>query len=253
MITFGVSAAILGLLADPSVSFSISTLGQILGMGLALALIVIVFDGTASLFIDRAVGVRRSFRIFPIAIAVAMGCLVASRFFGISPGVLYGLFVGAVWIGTIDAKVEGKAYALGGVLLVGASMGAWALHQWLQPTADVPSASLLAITFDTAAAVLFVGGIQTVIVNLLPMPFLWGESVIRWSRVGWAAILVGTLAIYMQLIVRPNPDSVTWGNLWFVLILVAGALAFWGYFAVRRWLDGRGPKDPESSETIAAS
>ena len=158
IVTFGVSAAVLGLLADPSISFSISTLGQILGMGLALLLIVVVFDGTASFFIRKGSGVRRSFRIFPIAIAVAIGCLVASRFFGIAPACSTASSSAPSGSGTIDAKVEGRAYASASVLLVGAAMMAWGLHRWLQPTADVPSASLLAITFDTAAAVLFVGG-----------------------------------------------------------------------------------------------
>ena len=74
------------------------------------------------------------------------------------------------------------------------------------------------------------------------------------EQVGWAAILVGSLAIYLQFVVRPNPDTVTWGNLWFVLVLVVGPSAFWGYFAFRRWLDGkRAAKDAGIDEALSAS
>ena len=71
---------------------------------------------------------------------------------------------------------------------------------------------------------LFVGGLQSVIVQLLPMPFTYGESVIAWSqrRLGLRCSSAG-LALYMQFVVRPNPDNVTWSNLWFV-----------GAFLVRR-------------------
>lgn len=254
VVSFIVAAGALGLLADPSISLSVATFGQILGMGIALGLIVFAFDGAATFFIRRDTGLRRSFRIFPIAMVVAIGCLLASRVFGVSPGVLYGLFVGAVWVGVVDVRVEGRAYAWGGILLATASMAAWAVHRGVVSAASAPSAGFLIITVDTAAAVLFVAGLQTLIVNLLPMPFLWGESVVAWSRAGWAALLVVALTLYMQFVVRPNPDTVTWKNLWFVLIFVVAAVVFWGYFAMFRWRSGTPPSEPETAdEPLTAS
>ena len=102
-------------------------------------------------------------------------------------------------------------------------MLAWGLHRWIGGAAERRSRpSLWAIIFDTAAAVLFVGGLQSVIVQLLPMPFTYGESVIAWNKVVWGSLFVGGLALYMQFVVRPNPDNVTWSNLWFVAAFLVG-------------------------------
>ncbi len=251
VVTFALAAGALGLLADPNVSFSVSTLGQMLGMGLALLLMFVIYDGTASRVITKATGERRIYRIFPIAIAIALGCLVASRVFGVAPGVLYGLFIGAIFVGELDRRVEGWAYARASVLLMLAAMVAWGVHRWVDPTASNPSANLLAIMLDTTAAVLFVGGLQSVIVNLLPMPFLWGESVIRWNRWGWGALLLGSIALYMQFVVRPNPDAVTLKNLWFMFLFVGAALLFWGFCVARRWADQRGSSEHED-DVVAA-
>jgi len=254
LVTFAVAAGTLGLLADPNVSLSYTTLGQILGMTLALGIIVAVYEIPAARAIERASGQHERFRLFPLAIAIAIGCLLFSRIFDVAPGVLYGLFAGVLFVG-IDDKLAGRAYARSSVLLGSAAMLAWGLHRWLVGPASATSPSLWAIIFDTAAAVLFVGGLQSVIVQLLPMPFTYGESVIAWNKVVWGSLFVGGLALYMQFVVRPNPDNVTWSNLWFVGAFLVVALGFWGYCAYRRWSDGRNAPPPEggTDESLSAA
>ena len=171
-----------------------------------------------------------------------------------APGVLYGLFAGVLFVG-VDSKLAGRAYARSSVLLGSAAMLAWGLHRWIGGASSGDSPSLWAIIFDTAAAVLFVGGLQSVIVQLLPMPFTYGESVIAWNKVAWGSLFVGGLALYMQFVVRPNPDNVTWSNLWFVLAFLVVALGFWGYCAFRRWSDSKKAPPPEAGtdEALSAS
>jgi hypothetical protein len=245
LVTFAVAAGTLGLLADPNVSLSYTTLGQILGMTLALGIIVAVYEIPAARAIERASGQHERLRLFPLAIVIAIGCLLFSRIFDVAPGVLYGLFAGVLFVG-VDNKLAGRAYARSSILLGSAAMLAWGLHRWIGGAASSTSPSLWAIIFDTAAAVLFVGGLQSVIVQLLPMPFTYGESVIAWNKVIWGSLFVGGLALYMQFVVRPNPDNVTWSNLWFVGAFLVVALGFWGYCAFRRWSDSRNAPPPEA-------
>ena len=254
LVTFAVAAGTLGLLADPNVSFSYTTLGQILGMTLALGVIVAIYEIPAARAIERASGQHERLRLFPLAIAIAIGCLLFSRIFDVAPGVLYGLFAGVLFVG-VDSKLAGRAYARSSVLLGSAAMLAWGLHRWIGGASSGDSPSLWAIIFDTAAAVLFVGGLQSVIVQLLPMPFTYGESVIAWNKVAWGSLFVGGLALYMQFVVRPNPDNVTWSNLWFVLGFLVVALGFWGYCAFRRWSDSKKAPPPEAGtdEALNAS
>jgi hypothetical protein len=234
LVTFAASAGVLALLADPSVSLSVATVGQVIGMAIGLGAIVAIYEIPAARRIEREAGTHEPFRLFPIAIVIAIGCLLFSRIFGVAPGVLYGLFAGVLFT-SVDTKVAGRAYARSSILLGAAAMAAWLIHRWIEGSATGSSASLWAIVFDTAAAVLFVGGLQSVIVQLLPMPFTYGESVAAWSRTVWLTLFVGALALYMQFVVRPNPDAGHWSNLWFVGAFMAFAIGFWAWCAYQRW------------------
>jgi hypothetical protein len=227
LVSFAVIAATLGLLADPSVALSANTLAQVLGMSVGVVLIVGIYDGTASRTVNRQTGLVRGYRLYPIAIAVAVGCLALSRAFDIAPGVLYGLIAGVVYAGTVDRRLEGRAYALSSVLLMAAALGAYVVHRMVTPSAADDDPSFWVIIVDTAAAALFVGGLQAVIVQLLPVRYVNGEKISDWSRTGWFALLAVALGLYLQFVVRPNPDQQTWANLWFVAGLVGFAVLFW--------------------------
>lgn len=251
LVTFAASAGVLALLADPSVSLSVATIGQVIGMAIGLGAIVAIYEIPAARRIEREAGVHEPFRLFPIAIVIAIGCLLFSRIFGVAPGVLYGLFAGVLFT-SVDTEVAGRAYARSSILLGAAAMVAWLIHRWIAGSATGASASLWAIVFDTAAAVLFVGGLQSVIVQLLPMPFTYGESVAAWSRTVWLTLFVGALALYMQFVVRPNPDAGHWTNLWFVAAFMALAVGFWGWCAYQRWRRMRSGEADAAVDDVAA-
>ena len=68
-----------------------------------------------------------------------------------------------------------------------------------------PRPSFWTILIDTAAAVLVVGGLQAVIVQLLPTRFVNGENILKWSRAGWLSLLAVAMTLYMVFVVRPEP------------------------------------------------
>lgn len=227
LVTFAAVAGMMGLLGDPSVAFSLNTMAQMFGMVVAVGTITFIYDGTASRLIGRETGLQSRFRLYPLAIAVAILCLTMSRFLGVAPGVLYGLFIGVAFAGRVESRLLGRAYAWSSVLLLGAAMAAFMLHRLVAPSAEGVAPSFWAIALDTAAAALVVGGLQAVIVQLLPTRFVNGENILRWSRVGWFLLLAGAMSLYVLVVVRPNPNEQSWGNLWFVVGLVVLALAFW--------------------------
>ncbi len=232
LVSFVLVAAVLGLLADPSVAFSATTLGQMLGMAVAIALIVGIYDGLASRSISRATGLAPRYRLYPIAIAVAFASLALSRVFDVAPGVLYGLFAGVMFVGAVDMKLQGRAYARSSAALIGAALAAYGVHRLVAGAAAGTSPSLLVIIVDTAAAALFIGGLQAVIVQLLPVRYVNGAKVVTWNRLAWFGLLAGSLAVYLQFVVRPNSGQQTWGNLWFVLAFVSFAVGFWTWCTI---------------------
>ncbi len=194
LLSFVLVAAVLGLLADPSVAFTSTTLGQMLGMAVAIALIVGIYDGLASRSIARATGLAPRYRLYPIAIAVAFACLALSRVFDVAPGVLYGLFAGVIFAGAVDMKLQGRAYARSSLALIAAALAAYGVHRLVAGAAAGTSPGLIVIVIDTAAAALFIGGLQAVIVQLLPTRYVNGEKIASWNRLAWFALLAGSLA-----------------------------------------------------------
>jgi hypothetical protein len=227
VLTFAAVAAVLGLLADPTITFSLNTLAQVSGMVFAIGAIALIYDGVAWRLIGHDTGTRGTFRLYPMAIAVAVLCLLVSRFLGVAPGVLYGLFIGVAFAGIVESKLVGRAYAASSVLVLVAAMLAFLVHRIVAPTAEGADPGFWAIAIDTAAAVLVVGGMQAVIVQLLPTRYVNGENIWRWSRLGWLGLIFGAMTLYVMVVVRPNPDQQSWGSLWFVVALVVGAVLFW--------------------------
>jgi hypothetical protein len=232
LLTFALAAALLGRLADPRAAFSATTVAQVLGMSLALVLLVGIYEGSAAHMVRSRSGIEGTYRLYPLAIVVAIACLGLSRFLHVAPGLLYGLVVGVVFAGAVEREVEGRAYARSSALLVGAALAAYGLHRLVSSSAGAAGAGFWVILIDSAAAALFVGGMQAVIVQLLPMRFVNGEKVAAWSRAAWFLLLAGSLALYVQFVVRPSNQQQSWANLWFVLGLVLLAAVFWAWCSV---------------------
>jgi hypothetical protein len=252
--TFAGAAAVLGLIADPSIAFSFNTLAQIVGMMIAIGGIALIYDGTASRIIGRETGLAGRFRLYPLAIAIAVLCLLMSRFLSVSPGVLYGLFVGLAFAGSVSQRLLGRAYAASSAVLILVAVGAFMVHRAVADSAAGASPGFLTIVIDTAAAVLLVGGLQAVIVQLLPTRFVNGENILKWSRIGWLGLLAVAMTLYVVIVVRPNPDEQSFGNLWFVVALVAAALLFWVWATLHhRKLQREGASERPDSERQPAS
>jgi hypothetical protein len=232
---FVVVAAAMALLVDPSASLSANTLAQVTGMAIALGVTVLVYDGLASRVLARGSGTTFRYRVYPIGMAVAVVCLLLSRVVGVAPGVVYGLVAGYVFSGSVDADRVGPAYARSSAAMFGLCALAFAAHARLAAQVAGGSAGFAVIAVDTATAVLCVGGLQTTLVQLLPMRFINGDKIATWNRAVWFGLMLGGLTLYVELVVRPTRGQQSWGSVWFTAALVAAAVAFWASFAIPHW------------------
>ncbi len=258
LVSFGVLAVVFGLLADPNATFSTTTLAQMGGMLVAITVMVGAYEGVAATFIRRATGANGALRLFPLAIAVAALCLLLSRVLDVSPGVLYGLFTGVSFGIVLEDELEGRAYARASAALLAVALGAFFVHRWVVDSSTGGSAGFWVIVVDSAAAAVCVGGLQAVIVQLLPTRFVNGEKIVEWSRIGWFLLLAVSMALYMIIVIRPNPDQQSWGNTWFILGLVAFAVAFWAWASLhhrrlaRREAEAGGGGEPGPDDKVGA-
>ena len=161
---------------------------------------------------------------------MALVCLSMSRLVGVAPGVLYGLFTGLAVAGGIDRRTEGRAYARSSLLLVGLALVAFVVQRVVASAAAGTDPGFAILVFDTAVVVVFVGGLQAVIVQLMPTRGALGER--REDRrleptclVGAARRLGGALPPAGG---ATEPRTTALGSVWFIAALVLGAIGVLG-------------------------
>jgi hypothetical protein len=102
----------------------------------------------------------------------------------------------------------------------------------------------LNVLADTVAASIFVGGLEGVFYSMIPLSFMDGAVVWRWSRVAWAVIFGVTTFLFWQLVINQYAaylDAFKQPTVLAILLILAvyGTLtvATWLYFRWRRRRD----------------
>lgn len=102
---------------------------------------------------------------------------------------------------------EGKRTALGAGLMIGLGLAAWLAYSAL-PDGQT-GGFRLNLARDTLAATTL-ESLGTILVALLPVAYLDGQGLFRWSRSAWAGMYVlGVLAFIFAVV----PMSDTWGEM----------------------------------------
>jgi hypothetical protein len=126
-----------------------------------------------------------------------------------------------------------------GVLMI-LGLAAWFAWIPVEHAASKEGASSLTLILDSALAITFVSGLESVAFGLIPMKFLDGNDLFTWRKGVWAALWGGALLWFSVVIVHPALS--TYGELsgtgavWFVLLfstLMVLALTTWAFFRIR--------------------
>ena len=180
----------------------------------------------------RAFDVRGMLQPMPAALALVGISVLVSRLAGISPGFLFGIVLGVVYLRELRLRDEGRLGALGVGLTIAAGLLAW-LGYGIASTASGPGFwNNLAI--ETFAAITL-EALGTLVIALLPIDFLDGRTIFRWSKPAWVGLYVLTLLVFLFVVV---PMSGNWGVMsapifgWGTLFVVFGivAIATWAIF-----------------------
>ena len=171
---------------------------------------------------------------------VAIGCVLISRLTDFQPGYLYGLMVGYAFTRTLSERDEGVEAAVGSLSSLGLALLAF-LGLGLVRGPFGGETPIWLLPLEVGLATVVIGGIEDVVFGLMPLRYLPGQSVMRWSRLAWA-ILFG-IAAFAFLHVLVNPSSgyladTTIQPLVKVVALGVGfglvSVLFWAYFRYRR-------------------
>jgi hypothetical protein len=129
-------------------------------------------------------------RALPATLAVSIACVLLSRLTDFHPGYLYGLVIAIVAAGTFDKPTQGRLMAAGAASTIVVAILAWL---GLGIVGDLASASPdpgpLLVIAQTMLAMVVAAGVELAAFGMLPLSFLAGERVKRWSTPVWAGLL----------------------------------------------------------------
>lgn len=211
-------------------------------------------EGGSTLLAVRRYHVDSSVRLFGAGIVVAIVCVLASRLAGLQPGFVYGFIASSVILAPValDRRASANLVILPSVALLAASLAAWIAMGPLHAAAE-RDGSWFNVLADTIAASIFVGGLEGVFYSMIPLTFMDGAVVWRWSRVAWALIFGVATFLFWQLVINQYAaylDAFRQPTVFAVLLILAvyGTLTVgtWLYF---RWRRRRGDDDADDAGT----
>jgi hypothetical protein len=212
---------------DPEVGFNNRSIVLFVSFLLAVAVATYVYDGLQVLVAERRFNLESSIHLFPMGILVAVICVIVSRVAGLHPGVFYGFVAAAVIVAarSPSRSEEARIIYYPMLALIGVALFAWLLIDPFRAMAE--DGSFLGAVLEGVAVATFLGGIQGSLFNLIPIQFMDGIRVWRWSKLAWIAVFLPLLVLFLQVIVEQGEtmESATDNDGIRALFLIA--VVFW--------------------------
>ncbi len=136
---------------------------------------------------NRNFGVPAVVRVYPVALAIALVSVILSRVVDFQPGLVYGFVAAyAVVVATdFDRRQNGHVVFFPALALLAVSLIAWVLVIPLRDAAENGD-SWWITTLEGAAVAIFVGAIEGLFFNMIPLTFMDGKNFSNGAcRFGW--------------------------------------------------------------------
>jgi hypothetical protein len=228
-----------------SSDFGLNAQSVLLFVSLAVGIGAVTYinEGGAAIFASNRLHVPAGVRVHAAALVVAILCVGASRLIDFKPGIVYGFVASTAFLvpAALDRRQNGKVALYPAMALLGVSLAAWALLGVLRGMETGSDGWALPLG-EAILAVVFVGGLEGVFYNMIPLTFMDGRAVADWSRLAWAVMFGLATFLFWQLLINPDQgylDALRETKVVVVLVLVAFyvviTLGTWSYF---RWRAG---------------
>ena len=229
-------ALIYGLL-DPNFGFNQTTVLMLSAIFVGLVLISFAHEYVRAWYVKRFLNVPAHFETFPLGIALAVVLVFFSRLAHFQPGYVFGIVAGVAFRGEVETKEEGKSLAVASLATLVLALVTWLAWIPVRDAATLPHPGAVAIWFDALFAFVWIFAIQTVVFSLIPLRFLDGERVIKWSRACWLLLYLAGMFVFVTTLVHPTSEQYggsSRATFWSMLILFVTftvvAMSVWAWF-----------------------
>jgi len=230
-----VSAVLYGFL-QPSFGFDESSLALVLGVALAVLVLNSVQRLSQIAYLSRAFNTGAFLRLLPGFAVVALGCVAVSRLIGLQPGLLLGPLATVGLRQQLPQEDQGKALAVSYTSVAVLALVAWFSRSSVLGLFD--AATLPGEVFGVAWTTVVVAATETVAFNMIPLRFLDGYQVFKWSKAAWAGLAIFGLYGFVHVLINPTSGGggfegrTTYLGILLVVYLALAA-GFWAYFHIR--------------------
>jgi hypothetical protein len=207
--------------ADPHFGFTLASLRLFLGLAIALAVTTYLVNVVVGRLMRGYWKVDVEVRIRPLGLVVALVGVVISRALEFSPGFLVGLVIGLVITEKALQVHAWRAVLLRTSILLGLALVTWFSFSLFDSSEEGGSfATELAIETLVAITTEAVAGL---LIELLPLRLLQGEKLYEKTKLGWGALYLLTVVIFVVAVVPWEGNWAALGSsLWTWLGVVVG-------------------------------
>jgi hypothetical protein len=196
-------------ITEPGFGFNEQTLVVVAALMATMLILTYWYDGS-QILLGRRWGITSMIRLFPVGIAIAVGCVALTLADEFQPGIIYGFIASAVVIGAVepDRAQQGKIIFFPALALLALAVAAWLL---VGPFRDLgeDSDSWLAVLPEAIAVGVFVAALETLFIQMIPISFMDGNKVWKWNKWAWLAIAGTTAFLFWHILVNQESDSMS--------------------------------------------
>ncbi len=232
-----ITALLYGFLS-PDFGLSADSVAVLLGIFLGLGAVILIFELPLVLTHRRVRRERGRLQVVPLTIFLGVVCVAISRIAEFQPGYLYGLVATIAFAGSLQPRDEARAHASTAVWMLVVALAAWLALPVIED--GLTAFPLLSMAVAAGLATIFVGGLEGLLFELVPLRFLRGESVFEWRRGIWALLFLAAAFVFAYILLDPTSSylgSTKVSPLIPAVILFVGfglaSVAFWAYFRFR--------------------
>ena len=240
---------------DPTFGFNRSSAVLFLSVVLGVGAVTYVCSGIEALMTRRTFDIAAAVRPYPASLVVAAVSVAITRIIGLQPGAIYGFVASCAIIGTgqIDEHRHGKVTIFPVVTAILLSIAALILIEPLRAN-DSAASSFLGQVIIGAGIIVFVGGIEGVAFNMIPLSVTDGGKLFRWRRSVWAAVSLVAIFLFWHVLLNRNHqyfDALRQAKSLSVLALFLAytglSFGLWAYF---RWRPRQIEPIPEAEHLL---
>ncbi len=219
--------------------------------------LVLLYEGGKAYLYRRNMQVEAGLRLFPACIIIALVSVAISRAAGFQPGIVIGFVAAAVILNDKEFTREerGRSLALIAAVMLAVSVAAWLaavpLHTLYRDNPSVWTALP-----EATAVSIFVVCLEGLLFSLIPLEFVDGWRIWKWSPWVWLALFIPSAFLFTQILFNgeeayldlvASQKSITGAG---VLVAYIGfTFGTWAYF---RWrADRKDQMTPPDAEAGA--